>query len=199
VNVLFVHLLTCIQIDSKYILIKQELDQDQLERIFEHTRMLKERTMKKRRTMMKEPLASDSKTKSPSEDHSGNDVPRQSDWQTRSHGFNGSNIDVELGLDNNRIANRSSVPRLRRRSSLEAEEYITEDKACEEIERQAELIYRQDPFKYLQGLHRTNILAARARLYGFWGKTVVIDYEATDLHDNLKLYSEFPRNLPLEA
>src|SRR5271163_360208 len=59
----------------------------------------------------------------PHEDHSSNevsdgDVPRQSDWQTRRLGFNGSNIDIESGIGNNRFANgiatarNSSVPNI---------------------------------------------------------------------------------------
>ena len=44
-QVLFVHLLTCIQTDSEYILIKQYVDSDLRDKLFEHTRMLKERKM----------------------------------------------------------------------------------------------------------------------------------------------------------
>ena len=36
-------LLTCIQTDSEYIVIKQYVDQDLQDKLFEHTRMLKER------------------------------------------------------------------------------------------------------------------------------------------------------------
>ena len=38
--VLFVHLLTCIQADSEYLVIKQYVDQDLQDKLFEHTRML---------------------------------------------------------------------------------------------------------------------------------------------------------------
>jgi hypothetical protein len=38
-------LLTCVQTDSEYIVIKQYVDQDLQDRLFEHTRMLKERKM----------------------------------------------------------------------------------------------------------------------------------------------------------
>lgn len=41
----FVHLLTCVQTDSEYIVIKQYVDQDLQDKLFEHTRMLKERRM----------------------------------------------------------------------------------------------------------------------------------------------------------
>ena len=44
--VLFVHLLTCIQRDSKYLLIKQNIDLDLQDRLFEHSRMLVEKEMK---------------------------------------------------------------------------------------------------------------------------------------------------------
>jgi putative AlgH/UPF0301 family transcriptional regulator len=40
-----VHLLTCVQTDSEYIVIKQYVDQDLQDKMFEHTRMLKERMM----------------------------------------------------------------------------------------------------------------------------------------------------------
>ena len=39
------HLLTCLQTDSEYIMIKQYVDQDLQDKLFEHTRMLKERRM----------------------------------------------------------------------------------------------------------------------------------------------------------
>jgi hypothetical protein len=42
---LCVHSLTCVQTDSEYIVIKQYVDQDLQDRLFEHTRMLKERKM----------------------------------------------------------------------------------------------------------------------------------------------------------
>ena len=38
-------LLTCVQTDSEYIVIKQYVDQDLQDKLFEHTRMLKERRM----------------------------------------------------------------------------------------------------------------------------------------------------------
>jgi hypothetical protein len=41
----FVHLLTCVQTDSEYIVIKQYVDQDLQDKLFEHTRMLRERRM----------------------------------------------------------------------------------------------------------------------------------------------------------
>jgi hypothetical protein len=41
----FVHLLTCVQVDSDYIVIKQYVDQDLQDKLFEHTRVLKERRM----------------------------------------------------------------------------------------------------------------------------------------------------------
>jgi ankyrin repeat protein len=74
VQVLFVHLLTCIQTDSEYIIIKQYVDQDLQDKLFEHTRMMREmREMKDRRLtkerkmkdVIKELLASDSETKPP--------------------------------------------------------------------------------------------------------------------------------------
>jgi hypothetical protein len=45
VEVCFVHLLTCTQTDSEYIVIKQYVDQELQDKLFEHTRMLKERRM----------------------------------------------------------------------------------------------------------------------------------------------------------
>ena len=39
------HLLTCVQADPDYIVIKQYVDQDLQDKLFEHTRMLKERRM----------------------------------------------------------------------------------------------------------------------------------------------------------
>jgi len=38
-------LLTCLQTDSEYIVIKQYVDQDLQDKLFKHTRMLKERKM----------------------------------------------------------------------------------------------------------------------------------------------------------
>jgi len=62
VQVLFVHLLTCIQTGSEYIWIMRIVDQDVLDRLFEHTRMLKKRRIK---DAVKELLASDPETKPP--------------------------------------------------------------------------------------------------------------------------------------
>ena len=39
------HLLTCLQTDSEYIVMKQYINQDLQDKMFEHTRMLKEMRM----------------------------------------------------------------------------------------------------------------------------------------------------------